>query len=253
MYFLDVQGTLIDDKRKKPIEGAVEFIRNLRKEKTPFVVITNNTKKSSSKFYNYLREIGFDIKKEEYLDPLMVLRKKLRKRVVAPYGTEGFKEAIKELGYEISYKNPQAVIISVKETYTFEEFSEIIELLLRGVKLYGMHKTSLYVKNSRRYPGVGAVLEMLKYAASCEYEVVGKPSKSFYLEALEKIANIIKRKVDFSEIKIISDDAGGDLAGAKEMGMGTILVLSGKIKKKDELRSEFKPDFIFQSIKEVKI
>ena len=37
--------------------------------------------------------------------------------------------------------------------------------------------------------------------------------------------------MDFSSVSIISDDAKGDLLGAKELGMQTILVLSGKVDK----------------------
>jgi len=60
MYLIDVQGTLIDDKNKQPISGAIEFIEKL---KEPFVVVTNNTKKQSIEFYNFLLDLGFSIPK----------------------------------------------------------------------------------------------------------------------------------------------------------------------------------------------
>lgn len=33
MYFIDVQGTLIDDINKEPISGAIEFINTLNEKK----------------------------------------------------------------------------------------------------------------------------------------------------------------------------------------------------------------------------
>jgi len=116
-----------------------------------------------------------------------------------------------------------------------------------------MHATAIYAKNGKRYPGVGAILEMLKFATNKEYEIIGKPSLNFYTKALEKLKNIDK-KVDFEDIIIISDDVKGDLVGAKKLGMKTAFVLSGKFKKGDEilplLKDEEKPDFVFKDIGE---
>ena len=42
MYLVDIQGTLIDDKKREPIDGAIEFIDSLNKNEIPYVLITNN-------------------------------------------------------------------------------------------------------------------------------------------------------------------------------------------------------------------
>ena len=52
----------------------------------------------------------------------------------------------------------------------------------------------------------------------------------FYTAAL-KLLKAQNNKANFKDITIISDDATGDLYGAKELGMKTNLVLSGKISK----------------------
>jgi NagD protein len=117
-----------------------------------------------------------------------------------------------------------------------------------------MHETSIYAKGSKRYPGVGAILKMLEFATSCSYEVVGKPSISFYKEALKMLQ---KQKSDakFSDVTIISDDVKGDLGGAKEMGMKTIFVTSGKYKSADEivpfLKPELRPDYVFADMQDI--
>jgi NagD protein len=54
---------------------------------------------------------------------------------------------------------------------------------------------------------------------------------------------------------IISDDMIGDLIGAQRLGMGSCLVLSGKIKNEEEvlstLKEEDKPTFICKDMSEV--
>jgi NagD protein len=254
-YFIDVQGTLICDDKRLPIRGSKEFITLLNAQNTPYMVITNNTKHASSEFLNYLQEIGLEIKAEHYLDPLMLLQSRLDKAEgLAAYGTKEFLHVIQEMGYELDYETPKMVLISIKNDYTSEEFAQIIGFLLSGAKLVGMHETTLYAKNQKRYPGVGALLKMLSFAASVPYEVVGKPSDNFYKEALQKIQKQ-DSNLSFEDITIVSDDVKGDLTGAALFGMQTVFVLSGKYKKAEEiipfLKSEERPDFVFADMQEV--
>jgi NagD protein len=149
---------------------------------------------------------------------------------------------LKKKGYVLDYKTPKSVVLGIK-LFSNDEFAEIIEFILNGSKLYGMHQTSLYSKNKKRYPGLGAVLEMLRYATSSNYEVVGKPSRSFFRVASEIIG------VNFDKITIISDDLKGDLLPARKLGMKSVLVLSGKIKSEKEIKE--KPDLILKNIGEM--
>lgn len=248
MFFIDVQGTLIDDIERKPIEGAIEFIDKLNELNKPYVVVTNNTKHKSEEFLEYLNSIGFNIKIDSYIDPLMVLEDVLDEKDVLAFGTDEFLNILREKGFNLNSKNPKAVIVSIKRDFNNEEFALMIEALLNGAKLFGMHQTTLYSKDGKRYPGVGAILEMLKFATSKEYEVVGKPSVNFYTKASEKL-----KAKSFSDITIISDDVKGDLVGAKKLGLKTVFVLSGKYKSAKEiipfLNEEDKPNLIFDTIK----
>jgi NagD protein len=234
-FFIDVQGTLIDDKNYLPIPGAIDFIDYLNEKNIPFVLITNNTKREN--FKDYLKNLGFKFK--NYLDPLMVVDKYI-KGSIAPFGNEKFIEIMKKK-YRIDFKKPQNVVLGIK-IFSPEEIADIIEYILNGANLIGMHKTSLYHKNNRRYPGLGAILEMLKYATNKDYEVVGKPSINFFEEAKKKI------NLNYDKITIISDDLIGDLLPAKKLGMKTALVLSGKIKSVNEVNEEV--DFIAKNIGE---
>ncbi len=254
MYFIDVQGTLISDSDKSPIRGSIEFIDMLNEKQMPYMVITNNTKKSSKDFHGYLKSIGFNFSFDKYLDPLMLLESRLSKEGVAAYGAEEFLNTLVKMGYLLDYKNPKTVLVAIKEDFNADEYAQMIDFLLSGATLVGMHETSIYAKNDKRYPGVGAILKMLEFATSASYKVVGKPSEAFYNESLKKLQeqNI---SANFSDITMISDDVKGDLGGAKEMGMKTVFVTSGKYKSADEivpfLKVELKPDLIYSDMQEV--
>lgn len=254
MYFLDIQGTLISDFDKTPIKGSIEFVDMLNETNTPYMLLTNNTKKASFEFFTYLKSIGFNISFDKYLDPFMLLQSHVDKESVAAYGSTEFLNTFVNMGYVLDFKNPKTVLIATKEDFTSEEYSQMIDFLLAGASLVGMHETSIYAKNSKRYPGVGAILKLLEYATSVEYKVVGKPSETFYTEALKHLKKQAPL-ANFNDITIVSDDVKGDLGGAKEMGMKTIFVTSGKYKNAKEivpfLDDKLKPDLIYGDMQEI--
>ena len=254
MYFIDVQGTLISDIDKSAIRGSVAFIEKLNAENTPYMVITNNTKKASSDFHAYLNSIGLNFSFEKYLDPLMLLESRVEKDAVAAYGHKEFLKTLETMGYNLDFSNPKTVLVAIKEDFSANEYAQMIDFLLEGASLVGMHETSIYAKNSKRYPGVGAVLKMLEFATSSSYDVVGKPSIAFYNEALKRLQTQ-NGSAEFSSLTMISDDVKGDLGGAKEMGMKTIFVTSGKYKSEAEivpfLKENLKPDFVYADMQEI--
>lgn len=254
MYFIDVQGTLISDDDKSPIVGSREFIERLNKDKTPYMVVTNNTKKASADFYAFLQASGFNFGFDKYLDPLMLLESCVDKSAVAAYGAQEFLKTLVKMGYTLNFTNPKTVLVAIKEDFTNEDYAQMIEFILGGASLVGMHETSLYAKNSKRYPGVGAILKMLEFATSTPYDVIGKPSISFYNEGLRRL-QMQQSDASFDKIIMISDDLKGDLCGAKEMGMKSVFVLSGKHKTQEEIvpfiQEDLRPDLVYANMQEI--
>jgi len=117
-----------------------------------------------------------------------------------------------------------------------------------------MHDTTIYAEAGRRYPGAGAILRMLSYAASVPFTVVGKPSGTFYGEALRRL-QLQQPGASFDGVTMISDDYDGDLTGAAALGMKTALVLSGKVQPEDtliaRLRSEETVGVVYNDISEI--
>lgn len=256
MYFIDVQGTLIDDKNRTPIEGAIELIDVLNIKNIPYIVITNNTKMQSEDFLASLNKMGLNIDAKNYIDPFKLLKNIATKKKVAAFGQESFLEVLPKMGYELDFENPETLLVSIKKEYTNEDYSSMIEAALKTDDLIGMHETSIYSKDGSRYPGVGAIMQMIKFATNKEYKVVGKPSKDFYTMAKEKLTMTYSLPdIEFKDITIISDDMLGDLVGAIKLNMKAVLVLSGKIKDANEviptLEKQYHPNLICKNIAEV--
>lgn len=253
MFFIDVQGTLIDDVTKLPLCGAVDFIDYLNHSHIPYMVITNSTKYRSEEFLAYLNSIGLAIPKSHYLDPLMVLEKHISyDKKIAAYGAEEFLKVLKSMGYSLDFTTPDVVLVAIKENFLADEYAQMIEFLLKGAELIGMHETSLYAKNFKRYPGVGAILKMLEFATSTSYSVVGKPSTPFFETALALLSQQ-HEGMTFRDVTIISDDVTGDLIPAQALGMRGVFVLSGKYRSVEEIVPQLrvKPDMIYPNMQGV--
>lgn len=252
MYFIDVQGTMISDNDTSPINGSIDFIKTLNAENVPYMIVTNNTKSASKTFLTSLQEKGFDVELDHYIDPLMLLDNYLEADNIAAYGNGHFLDTLQEKGYRLDFSHPSYVVLGVKHDYSAKDFAQMIDFLLQGAKLIGMHETTLFVKDNTRYPGTGAILQMLKAATMVDYAVVGKPSLAFYTKANEMLSHQAGRHVNFEEITMISDDVKGDLVGAKNLGCKTQFVLSGKYKNEDEiipfLETSLHPDQIFDDM-----
>lgn len=232
-YFIDVQGTLLDDIRREPIIGAIEFIDTLNLKAIPYVIVTNNTKKRSEDFHSFLQAAGFDVPMANYLDPFMVLQNRVLTKDIYAFGPREFLEVLSSMGFN-NTQNPKAILIASDKNFDSDDYALMIELVQQGAQLIGMHATSIYAKDGRSYPGVGAILEMISYATGCEYDIIGKPSIPYYERALE-LLNAQQSGHTFADITMISDDAIGDLCGIKALGAKSVLVLSGKCKSEKDI------------------
>jgi NagD protein len=194
--------------------------------------VTNNTKENSEDFLALLHEKGLHVK--HYLDPFMVLDTVVKEKEVIAFGPKAFEKVLTCKGYATQAKGPKTVLIASDTAFDATAFASMIEAALKGAAVVGMHGTSVYAKNGRKYPGVGAILAMLAYATSRETRVVGKPSPAFYESALA-VLRAQEATLVWKDVCMISDDAKGDLLGAKALGMQTVLVLSGKCQNAAEI------------------
>ncbi|KAK2179615.1 hypothetical protein NP493_480g03090 [Ridgeia piscesae] len=74
----------------------------------------------------------------------------------------------------------------------------------------------------------GPFVQGLEYATGVTAEVVGKPQKSFFHEAIRNL------DIDPCNAVMIGDDARDDVSGAIDAGMLGILVKTGKYREGDE-------------------
>ena len=97
-----------------------------------------------------------------------------------------------------------------------------------GAELYCLHKNRWWQTADGPRLDAGAFVAGLEYAAGIEATVLGKPSRAYFAAALEAI------DADPELTWMVGDDLEGDIVGARQFGMRTMLVRTGKFRP-DEL------------------
>ncbi len=250
-FLLDVEGTLVADKRYQPIPGAVEFVKNIRDARLPLRLITNNTTDSKTSLLSKLRQARFDFTLDELHTCIGVAVKHLHSIGVTKclvLGAAELSDMLSAEGFAVTRDSDvDAVVVGLHTDLTYEDLRLACDAVGRSTAaLIALHRNRLFIDAQGRCgPSVGAIVEAIHYATQVEPVLVGKPSPTYYGQALEDIA------LPAESVMVVSDDPFSDLAGAKRMGMHTAFVLSGKYKERSVIEAipeSHRPDLIVDTI-----
>jgi HAD superfamily hydrolase (TIGR01458 family) len=227
-FLLDIEGTIVGDKRYEAIGGAVEFIRRVRDAAVPLRLISNNTTDSRPALVDKLARAGFDFTIDEIHTCIGAAATHLRTagaRTCLVLGTSELERMFSAEGFVVREDSEvDAVIVGLHTALTFADLVLACEAVSRhGAALIALHRNRIFEDaRGRRCPSVGAIVEAIRYATQVEPVLIGKPSPTYFRQALDDMA------VAAASVMVVSDDPYSDLAGAKHLGMQAAFVLSGK-------------------------
>jgi HAD superfamily hydrolase (TIGR01458 family) len=225
---LDVEGTLVGDKRYQAIEGAVAFVRAVRRLGLPVRLITNNTTDSRLTLVEKLSRAGFDFTLDELhtcIAAAVTRLRSLKARRCLVLGSAALKQMFADEGFAVADdSNVDAVVVGLDTGLTYDRLRLACDAVdRRGATLLALHRNRTYPDaQGRASPSVGAIVEAVRYATMVEPLVIGKPSADYFRQALDDLG------VPAGSVMVVSDDPFSDLAGAKRLGMLAAFVLSGK-------------------------
>lgn len=248
---LDVEGTLVGDKRYQAIPGAVGFVRHARASGVPLRLITNNTTDPRPDLIEKLRRAGFDLRTEELhtcIDAAITHLGSSEADTLLVIGGEPLRQMFTEAGFHVlNSSEVDAVVIGLDTDLTFKRMQMACDAVGRcGAALLALHRNRLFTDAEGRIgPSVGAIVEAIAYATRVDPLLIGKPSPAYYAQALDELGVPVER------VLVVSDDPFSDLAGAKRMGMAAALVLSGKYRDRaviDAVAPPERPDVVIERI-----
>ncbi|XP_029443647.1 phospholysine phosphohistidine inorganic pyrophosphate phosphatase [Rhinatrema bivittatum] len=238
---LDVSGVLYDSSGEEgpgsAIPGSVAAVRRIKQSGLKLRFCTNETQATRAKFVQKLQHLGFDVNEQEVIAPAPAACQILRERGLRPYLL--VHDALLPEFDSVDKSNPNCVVIGdAADNFSYKNLNRAFQFLM-GLEtpiLLSLGKGRYYKETDGLKLDVGVYMRALEYACEIDAEVVGKPSKAFFLSALADMG------VEPHEALMIGDDIVNDVGGAQQCGIGALLVRTGKFRPCDEEHPDVKAD-----------
>jgi HAD superfamily hydrolase (TIGR01458 family) len=222
---LDMEGVLHVDWR--PIDGAAQAVGDLRDAGIELGILTNTTGKTRESIAERLASMGLEFPPQRIVTAASAAADHLRRehpgsRVFALLegGASGDLEGVDLVD---DPRDADVVLLGgPDEGWTYGRLNAVFRRLLEGVPLVAMQRNRWWPTVDGPWLDAGMFVAGLEHSARIEATIIGKPSRAIYREACRLLG------VEPSAAMMVGDDLESDLPPAREIGMRTCLVRTGK-------------------------
>jgi NagD protein len=248
-WLMDMDGVLIREEHAIP--GAQDFLDRLRALGLPFLVLTNNSIYTRRDLTARLRSSGLDVPEESIWTSALATARFLDDQrpggTAFVIGEAGLTTALYEVGYTMTERDPDYVVIGETRTYSFERITRAIRLLANGARLIATNPDPTGPAPEGPLPATGAVAALINRATGVEPYFVGKPNPLMMRSALNAI------EAHSETTAMIGDRMDTDIVAGLEAGLEAILVLTGVTKIEDIARYPYTPSRIVDSVADLAV
>ena len=243
----DMDGVLIHEEH--PIPGAAAFLDGLRERGKSFMVLTNNSMFTTRDLSVRLKNSGLDVAPDHIWTSALATAQFLDKQrpggTAHVIGEAGLTTALHEIGYVLSERHPDYVVLGETRTYSFEAITRAIRLVERGSRFIATNPDPTGPSANGSLPATGSVAALITKATGVEPYFVGKPNPLMMRSALNAIGAHSENAI------MIGDRMDTDVVSGLEAGLRTVLVLSGSTAEHQTDVFPYRPTHIVDSIANV--
>jgi NagD protein len=243
-YLMDMDGVLVHEDHLIP--GADEFLAELQTAGTPFVVLTNNSIRTPRDLRARLVQTGLDIPEEAIwtsaLATATFLRTQRPNGSAYVVGESGLTTALHDIGYVLTDRDPDYVVLGETRTYSFEAITTAIRLIERGARFLATNPDATGPSREGSLPATGSVAALITRATGREPYYVGKPNPLMMRSALRAIGAHSEHTL------MIGDRMDTDVVSGLEAGLQTILVLTGISTRASVEMFPYRPTRVIESV-----
>ncbi len=145
-------------------------------------------------------------------------------------------------GYAVVDHEPDYVVVGEGRTFNLELVEAAVRMILGGAKLIATNLDPNCPTQNGLRPGCGAMVAMLEIATGIKAFSVGKPSPVMVRAARKELG------LSTDETTIIGDMMETDILGGVQLGLHTVLVLSGGTSTGDLSGYAYRPEIIVESL-----
>jgi NagD protein len=243
-WMTDMDGVLVHEGTLIP--GADAFITRLRETRRPFLVLTNNSIYTPRDLQFRLRSSGIDLPEAAIWTSALATATFLndQRPCGSAYvvGEAGLTTALHEIGYVLTDKAPDYVVLGETRTYSFEAVTTAIRLIRSGARFVATNPDPTGPSADGVLPATGAVAALMTRATGVDPYYVGKPNPLMMRAALNRLQAHSETTV------MVGDRMDTDIVAGLEAGMRTVLVLTGIMKAEEINRFPYRPHRVVSSI-----
>jgi NagD protein len=243
-WLSDMDGVLVREEHALP--GAADFLERLRAKGRKFLVLTNNSIFTPRDLSARLAHSGLDIPEAAIwtsaLATATFLADQLPHGSAYVIGEAGMTTALHEVGYTLTERNPDFVVLGETRTYSFEAITRAIRLIENGARFIATNPDVTGPSEEGPLPATGSVAALITAATRRQPYFVGKPNPMMLRSALNRIEAHSETTV------MVGDRMDTDVIAGIEAGLETLLVLTGSTRPADVERFPYRPSRVLDSI-----
>lgn len=246
-YLIDMDGVLY--RGSELIPGADRFLEQLRKRNIPFRLLTNNSQRTRRDVTAKLKRMGIIVEDQNVFTCAMATARFLARQ--KPRGTAfvigegGLLTALHQNGYAVVDHEPDFVVVGEGRTFNLELVEAAVRMINGGAKLIATNLDPNCPTQNGLRPGCGAMVAMLEIATGVKAFSVGKPSPVMMRTARKELG------LATEETTMIGDTMETDILGGVQLGIHTVLVLSGGTHAEDLPHYAYQPELVVENLAEL--
>ena len=243
-WLTDMDGVLVHE--DVAIPGAAEFIDALKTSGRRFLVLTNNSIYTRRDLRARLLGSGIDVPEDAIWTSALATAQFLSEQrpggSAFVLGEAGLTTALHEVGYVLTSRNPDYVVLGETRTYSFEAITQAIRLLEHGARFIATNPDPSGPSPNGTVPATGSVAALISTATGRSPYYVGKPNPLMMRSALNHVEAHSETTV------MVGDRMDTDVVSGLEAGLRTILVLTGSTKAADVEHYPYRPSQVVESV-----
>src|SRR5690242_5871500 len=243
-WLTDMDGVLVHE--EVPIPGAQEFIEALKESGLRFLVLTNNSIFTPRDLRARLLGSGIDVPEEAIWTSALATAQFLAEQ--RPHGTAyvvgeaGLTTALHDIGYVMTDREPDYVVLGETRTYSFEAITRAIRLIEGGARFIATNPDPSGPSVHGTLPATGSVAALISTATGRSPYFVGKPNPLMMRSALNRLEAHSETTV------MVGDRMVTDIISGLEAGLRTGLGTTGSTRPDQVETFPYRPTRVVDSI-----
>ena len=243
-WLTDMDGVLVHE--EDAIPGAAEFVEALKASGKRFLVLTNNSIFTPRDLRARLLASGIDVPEESIWTSALATAQFLADQrpggSAYVVGEAGILTAMHDIGYVMTDRSPDYVVLGETRTYSFEAITRAIRLMVNGARFIATNPDPSGPSPAGMLPATGSVAALISTATGRQPYFVGKPNPLMMRSALNRLDAHSETTI------MVGDRMDTDIISGLEAGLRSVLVLTGSTSREQIEHFPYRPTRVVDSV-----